>query len=132
MMRRSPAPALEAPPALIAGLVELIRATVRAEARASQEGDGDPWVAIDTYLDMTRREASELARGGEIEGARKIGKRWRARRSACDSAIERIGLAPPAPRSTIAANDGDEDQGADGVLAELGLTRVPEKASGRR
>lgn len=120
-MERLTASALEAPPALIAGLVELIRATVRAEA--SREGDGDPWVLIDLHLGMTRREAAELARAGHVKGARKLGKRWRARRSECDAAIERIGVAPPVPSITTPAID-DGDQGADGVLAELGLERV--------
>lgn len=128
-MERLTASALEVPPALLAGLVELVRATVRAEA--SREGDGDPWVAIDAHLGVTRREAADLARAGHVHGARKLGKRWRAKRSECDAAIERIGGAPPAPRpTTVAADDGEEPSG-DSVLAELGLQRVPVKGNGK-
>jgi hypothetical protein len=119
-------PALEVPPTLLAGLVEFIQATAIAAMKAAPEGAGDPWVAIDAHLGLTRREAAELARAGHVKGARKLGKRWRARRSACDDAMERIGVAPPAP-STSAANDDEDDQGADGVLAELGLVRTAVK-----
>lgn len=129
-MDRWTASALEVPPALLAGLVELVRATVRAES--SRDGDGDSWVAVDTYLGITRREAAELARAGHVHGARKLGKRWRARRSECDAAIERVGLAPPAPSTTPAANDDGEEPSGDSVLAELGLERVPEKVKARR
>jgi hypothetical protein len=129
-MERLTASALEVPPALLAGLVELVRATVRAEA--SREGDGDPWVEIAVHLGMSRREAAELARAGHVKGARKLGKRWRAKRSECDAAIERIGVAPPAPSPTPPALDDGEDQGADGVLAELGLARIPVKGKAKR
>ena|SRR5512132_1558048 len=132
-MTRAGAADFEVPPALLAGLVELVRATVRAEVKASQEqdADGDPWVVIATYLGMKPREASELARAGHVEGARKLGKRWRARRSACDAAIERIGVAPPATAAPAAASE--EGDGFDPVLlAELGLEIVPSKGRARR
>lgn len=125
------APDLEVPPALLTGLLQLVRATVRDAIKASGEGatEADPWVAIDTYLDMTRREAADLARGGKVEGARKVGNRWRARRSECDAVMVRIGLPPPVAKSTP---PDDADQGADGVLAELGLKRVRGKVRGAR
>ncbi|MEP7125712.1 MAG: hypothetical protein ABJE95_32580 [Byssovorax sp.] len=129
MSGRLTASALEVPPALLAGLAEYIRAAVRAEA--SQTSDGDPWVAIDAHLGVTRREAAELARAGHVEGARKLGKRWRARRSACDAAIERVGIAPP-PLASAGSPSTDDDQGADAVLAELGLERVAAKGKARR
>jgi hypothetical protein len=124
------APAFEVPQALLTGLLQIVRAAVRAEVKALQDGDGEPWVAIDTHLGLSRREAGELARAGLVDGARKLGKRWRAKRSACDAAMERIGRAP-APLPAPASNDGD-DQGADGVLAELGLVRVNGKGRNSR
>lgn len=114
---------------LLASLRALIREEVRDELRAARVDEaGDPVVPIDARARSTRRQASEWAREGRIPGAVKIGKRWHARASAIDAALEAMGT--PAKAAT-AANDGDESDGA--LLAELGLEVVaaPKVRAGR-
>lgn len=130
---RSNAADLEVPPALLAGLVELVRWTVRDELRAAQgDAAGDPVVPVDKRAQCSRRQASEWCRSGRIPEARKVGKRWHARASTIDSALEAMGESArraPAPLSVAPANDGDTDRA---LLDELGLEVAPAARKARR
>jgi hypothetical protein len=74
---------------LAAALEALVRRVVHEEL-AARRAHEDGWVAVHEYLGCTRREASERCRAGEIPGAGKLGKVWRARRSAIDAAMDRL------------------------------------------
>lgn len=136
-----PQPPASAPPdrrgaelvQLVSALRALVREEVREELRAARGDDaGDPVVPIDQRAKSTRRQASEWSRDGRIPGAVKIGKRWHARASAIDSALEAMGKpAPraPAPVSVAPAKDGDPDRA---LLDELGLEVVPVARKARR
>jgi hypothetical protein len=118
---------------LLSALRALVREEVREELRAARGDDvGDPVVPIDQRAKSTRRQASEWSRDGRIPGAIKIGKRWHARASAIDSALEAMG--EPAPLASAraplsAANDGDPDRD---LLDELGLEVAPVARKARR
>lgn len=99
----------------------LVTAKVREALKVAQGPDLDPWVVVFVYLALTRREAAELCREGKIEGAVKHAKCWRARRSACDAAMLRIGVAPPARTNDAEPEDVEEDD----ILAAAGLVLVP-------
>ena len=118
---------------LLSALRALLREEVREEFRAARLDDaGDPVVPVDQRAKCSRRQASEWSREGRIPGAIKIGKRWHARASAIDSALEAMGEpAPlaPAPPSRSDANDGDPDRD---LLDELGLEVAPVARKARR
>jgi hypothetical protein len=102
---------------LFSAIRALIREEVRDELRAARVDEaGDPVVPIDDRARCTRRQACALA--PKIPGAIKIGKRWYARASAIDTALEAMGT-PAKVVPTAAANDGDRD-----LLEELGLEEV--------
>jgi hypothetical protein len=113
------APAPRKPEAVTArsfeAIAELIRGIVREELRAAQDDDaGDPWVD-QNESPLGRREHCRLARDGAFP-ARKVGKRWLARRSALDAFIE---AHPTAKADGAPANDT-----AASVLAEVGIELV--------
>ena len=67
-------------------------------AHAASPVDADPWLPHTSWGLGSRRRCAELARRGAIEGARRAGKLWLARRSAIDAYV--TSLASPTSTTT--------------------------------
>ncbi len=111
-------------------LVRLLAPLLAAELSTTMEGD--PW--IDQYASpLGKRLHCELARSHAFD-ARRVGRRWLARRSALDAYIlaQRPAALPAPPPANDLSPEGDNDRGVCAVLAEVGLVALPRAARGRR
>lgn len=107
--------------ALLVLLAPLLAPMVARELRGrTTEDDADPWVD-QACSPLGRRAHCRACAAGKIEGARKVGKRWLARRSALDAYVQAHGRAPrveDAPASGVRERDTDEPTEAE-IAAEL-------------
>ena len=115
--------------ALAPVLIALVRDAVREEMRAG--GEADTWVPHPRWPCASRRTACALARSGELEGVRRVGRGrgalYLVRRAVLDAWIE----AHPVD----AANERHEpeDDGYEREMARRGLVPGAAKAQrGRR
>ncbi len=101
---------------LAALLAPLLAPMVAKELRskATEDDTADPWVD-QTHSPLGRRAHCRACSAGKIEGARKLGKKWLARRSALDAYVQAHGRAPV---EHAAEHDTGEPTEAD-IAAEL-------------
>ena len=107
---------------LAALLAPLLAPMVARELRgkATEDDTADRWVD-QASSPLGRRAHCRACAAGKIEGARKVGKKWLARRSALDAYVQAVGRAPrveDAPASGVREHDTDEPTEAD-IAAEL-------------
>jgi hypothetical protein len=119
--------------ALLEALLKLVAIEVTPLVRAAldAQANDDPW--LDHCLwPFTRRTSLRLARAGTIEGVRRSGRKYFARRSAIDAYLE----GQPAPATPTAdepdhrAQEPDSGAGA-ALLALWGLEASPGATAAR-
>ncbi|MBK6463150.1 MAG: helix-turn-helix domain-containing protein [Myxococcales bacterium] len=97
-----------------AELLALVRTAVREEL-ASTRSESDP-IDVCEALPLSRRVVLGLCRAGKIQGARKVGKRWLARRED----VERFLATVPARRVKVSPAN-DEPWSASAALSRAGV-----------
>jgi hypothetical protein len=105
-------------PDLERALGELVAKAVDARLRELGIAPGmvDPVVPVVGALPVKRTKATEICRSGAIEGAKRIGRVWVARRSAIDAYVASL----PAPTAENDDEDEEHDE-VDDELAKLGF-----------
>lgn len=115
------------PPPLARELAKYIRATVHAEVRGARADDLDPWVPHLRWPCASRRTACDLARSGQLEDVKRVGRGrgtlYLVRASALDAWVER-------EHARAVDASGEEQDEYEQEMSKRGLRRgaAPEQA----
>lgn len=101
-------------------LAPILAPHVAKELRKQTQDDlGDPWID-QTNSPLGRRAHCRACKEGKIEGARKVQKKWLARKSAVDAYVEKHGGAASPTNPEV----DDEEAAFQAALRAHGLVPV--------